>query len=444
MIDFSTIKKVNAFYIIGIGGVSMSAIALCLKERGFLVAGTDIEKNNYTVKLTKNGITVNTIHSEKNVIGFEAVVYSSAIKSSCPELQEAKRRKLLILSRGELLSYLLSEYKTVIAVAGTHGKTTTTAMIAEIFSAHKPITAFIGGDSVRFSNFVSAKTDTAIVEACEYQQNFLYLSPTDTIILNVDLDHTDCYPTILSAQIAYKKFSRNTYSFVNGDDKNCKGISSKIKFGKNLANDFYADKIKCSKDNTTFILYKDGKSLGKFTIGVQGEHNAINSLPAIAVALKYEIPLETIKQALANFKGVKRRNEYLGQVSHTRYYADYAHHPKEISTFLKNKLLRKNSLIVFQPHTYSRTKALFNDFILALKLNCPVAIFKTYPARESFDEEGDGYLLYQKLKQTNKNVYYFEDCKTLLDKCKHYKSIYVLGAGDLYDMIKNSINGNKN
>ncbi len=436
MFDFSQIKKVSTFYLIGIGGVSMSALALRLKEKGFLVAGTEVCKNTFTDKLEQHGIKINAKHNEKNIDGFDAVVYSSAIRSTCPELKEAKRKKLLILSRGELLAYLLSEFKTVIAVAGTHGKTTTTTMIAEIFSAYQPVTVFIGGDSVKFSNYTANGNDVAIVEACEYQRNFLHLHPTDTIILNIDKDHTDCYPTLLSAQTAYKQFSKNTYCIANGDDKNCKFLTTKIKFGKNPKNDFYANKIKVKKGKTTFDLYIKGKRKTKIVLNALGEHNAINSLSAIVVALKYGIPLKTIKKSLKNYKGVSRRNEHLGQVSHTRYYADYCHHPQEISAFLKNKQLAKKDLIVFQPHTYSRTKALFNDFILALNTKCDIAIFKTYPAREPFDKQGDGYTLFEELHKTKNGVYYFDNINELLEKSKQYKSVYILGAGNLYDDVK--------
>ncbi|MBO7187018.1 MAG: UDP-N-acetylmuramate--L-alanine ligase, partial [Clostridia bacterium] len=357
----------------------MSALAMHLKRQDFYVFGSDIAKNEFVFKLQQENIKIFDHHSPENVVGADVVVYNSAIPENSPELVEAKRRNLTIIKRSELLNEVLSNYKNVIAISGTHGKTTTTAMIAEIFLKTKPITAFVGGESYSFGNFNYATSDTAITEACEFEKNLLDIHPTVSVILNLDRDHLDTYQNKEEMVETFARFSNNSIKIVNKSDSACLPLKADITFGFDTKCNFYAKNIIETKYGISFSVFKNGKSLGKIKLKLNGKHNALNALSAIAVADLYDLPLKTVKSALKDFKGVKRRNEFIGQINKCDFYADYAHHPTEISVSLNalRKKLKGKTLIIFQPHTYSRTKFLLNEFVDSLNCGLDIAIYKT-------------------------------------------------------------------
>ncbi len=436
----SFMKKIKSFYFIGIGGVNMSALAIYLYNNGYKVAGSDLSNNNYVKKLKKTGITVFNNHYKDNVDGFNAIVYTSAIKDDCPELIEARKRKLPVFKRSQLLSLILSNFNKSIAVSGTHGKTTTTALLTEIFSLHFGVTAFIGGESANFSNLLNLGNDICITEACEYEKNLLDLLTTDKIILNIDRDHVDSYSSLDELTHTFNKFAKNSYSIINGDDNNCKNIKANCTFGLNENNTYFAKKIRDTKKGLSFNVYTANKKIFRAHVKLHGIENVYNCLSVIAVCIKYDIPLKKIKIGLKNFNGVSRRNEYLGQFSHIRYYADYAHHPTEIDCYLKNffRFNKSNTLIVFQPHTYSRTRELIDDFTKVFAKYDNVAIYKTYPAREPYDKNGSAYFLYNKLQTLypEKSLMYLENLSCFDELIYYYKKVIILGAGDLYDKVK--------
>ena len=433
-------KKIKSFYFIGIGGVNMSAVALFLFNKGYKVAGSDLSNNENVKNLKQNGIKVNNTHYKNNIDGYNAVVYTSAIKPDCPELLEAKKRNIPVLKRSQLLSIIISEFNKSIAVSGTHGKTTTTALLTEIFSLYYGVTAFIGGKSVNFSNFYYSGNDVCITEACEYEKNFLDLNSTDKIILNVDRDHVDTYSSLSEEKTTFSQFAESGYSIVNGDDINCNDIKADCTFGLKKKNTYYAKNIRDGKRGLSFTIYSKNKRIFRAKVLLHGKENVYNCLSVVAVCLKYNIPIKIIKKGLKNFNGVSRRNEYLGQVSHIRYYADYAHHPTEIDFYLKNffRFNRGKTLIVFQPHTYSRTRGLIDEFVKIFAKYNDVAIFKTYPARELYDKKGSAYFLYSKLQSAypEKSLMYLENLSCFDEIIYYYKNVIILGAGDLYDCVK--------
>ena len=422
----------------------MSGLAKFCLTQGKTVSGSDKTTSNVTRKLASLGAHVFKGHSEKNVAGAELVVYSSAIDESNPELEYAVKHKIPIVKRSELLGEILALHKRTIAVSGSHGKTTVTAMISEIFiAARLDPTVFLGGERKTFGNFRLGANTFAIAEACEYKRNFLDMHCAITVVLNVDHDHVDTYKTIDDAVAAFSAFTKNTFCILNADDDNARRIfnACTVTFGiKNLA--AYRAKYISKAECRAFTVYAYGKRLGRIKLKIAGEHNVLNALAAITVATECGVPFSVVQKTLNAFDGVKRRNELLGKFMGIACYADYAHHPTEISALLKDKTVK--TLAVFQPHTYSRTAALKDDFITALSLADGIIIYKTYPAREKFRKAGDGKTLYTKILENGvKGIGYADNPVSLkkeLKSCaKNYDKIIFIGAGDIYSIAKSIV-----
>ena len=437
--------KYKKIHFIGVCGVSMSGLALHLNSLGFKVSGSDIS-NNLTLKRLKNkGILTFNKHSPSNLEGVDLVVYSSAIDENNPEIVEAKKQNIPLLKRSQLLGQILSTYKNSIAVSGCHGKTTTTAMInlALEFNNLDP-TVFIGGNYKKMGNYKKGSSSFAVVEACEFKKNFLDLSPKYAVVLNIDNDHLDCYKNMQEIKNTFSSFIDGAISIINIDDCYAKDILNftTLTFGINNKACFMAKKLKFNGRGYSFSVYAYSTYLGRVKLKVLGKHNVYNALATIALTETLKLPFLKTKLALESFSGVERRNQFLGSLQGCDFYADYAHHPKEInSTLSAFNSLNKPYGVVFQPHTYSRTKYLMEEFILALKGVKDLIIYKTFPAREKFDKEGCAKTLYHNLKESGKEtVYYANDIKELknaLIKLKEkYKIIVFLGAGDIYDIAK--------
>ncbi len=434
-------------HFIGIGGASMSGLAKFCLTNGFSVSGSDKATSHETKKLAALGAKVFKGHNAENAKDAELVVYSSAVGADNPEFLYALKNGIPICKRSELLGAILSLHKKTVAVSGSHGKTTTTAMLAEVMiTAGFNPTVFLGGESKTFGNFRTGGKDFAVAEACEYKRNFLDISPDVAIILNIDNDHVDTYKTMSEAVNAFSLFSKNSLNIVNADDAYARKVfnSSTVTFGiRSLA--AYKAKYISKSECRSFTAYAYGKRLGRVKLKVSGEHNVYNALAVIAAATELKIPFSAVLTALENFDGVKRRNEYLGDFCGIKCFADYAHHPTEISAVLSAE--SGKTLVVFQPHTYSRTKALLNDFAAALENADGIVIYKTYPAREKFSAEGDGKRLYEKIRETYaKNIAYVHDCFALLKELKaqacKYDKILFLGAGDIYETAKKCLKNN--
>lgn len=435
-------EKINNFvdlkvYFIGIGGISMSGLAKLLKSMGAKVSGSDTGKNNPEIpKLKDLDIHVFDSHDKNNIgIDTDLVVYNFAIKDDNPELLVARDLQIPIISRAELLGLVSSLYENVIAVAGTHGKTTTTAMISEIFylAGINP-TIHIGGVSNNLkSNTVIGDTKCLILEACEYHGGFEYLSASIGIILNIEADHLDYYNDINDINRAFSGFAnRSKYTIVgNGINQ----ISGDMVVGK----DIVASNIKYNDFGYNYDVYVGGSFWANVRLNQIGLHNVNNSLFAIMCAVVSGIQKDIILKALNNFNGVERRNEVIAKLNGVPVLIDYAHHPSEIkASFVGIKEVSKKPLVIFQPHTYSRTISLFDDFVTVLKDIDDLIIFPTYPAREKEILGGRAIDLRNALHCAK----YVNDINELLKEIDKYANqklcdlVVVLGAGDLAERLK--------
>ena len=318
------------------------------------------------------------------------------------------------------------------------------------FFNHSHIGAvFVGGDSLAFGNYRQGKNDFAVAEACEFQKNFLDIKPNVSVVLNVDNDHQDSFKDFNDQIDAFNQFIKGSVCVLNIDDKNAKSLqtASAITYGVENNAVITAKNIKKGKIGYSFTAYCYGRSVGKVNLSVFGKHNVYNALATIAVAEVLKIPFKTVKFALENFKGVCRRNEFIGEFNNAKCFADYAHHPKEIvATLLAYKENFEDFAVVFQPHTYSRTKNLINEFSSAFNVAKELVIYKTYSARERFDKYGSEKVLYQAVSKNSTVkasvcVSVKELEKKLIDLSSRYNTVIFVGAGDIYRIVKDLIKG---
>ncbi len=436
-------KNVNSVHIVGVGGVSTSSLAEYLLLKGYVVSGSDLSENERVKELIEKGLNFKIGHNAKNLSNVQAVIYTSAVNNKNPEIKRAIQKKLPLIKRSELLGKIVDGYKNSVAVSGCHGKTTATAMIANVLTcANLSPTVFIGGEDAWLKSFSLGNGEYAVVEACEYRKNFLDIHAKYSVILNIDNDHLDTFTNMNDMVRAYSDFCSGSIAVINADDKYCDKIynPTTVTFGIENSAVYMAKKIKRNKSGYSFNAYAYSRPLGKINLKIIGKHNVYNALSAIAVGDMLGINFGVIKRALESFNGVKRRAEYLGNSFGMQIYADYAHHPKEISATLSAFSENFNSVgVIFQPHTYSRTKHLMTEFVDSLK-NFPTIIYSTYGARESFDEHGDAELLSQKLKNLGADSVYCKTPEELYKQTeqlsKKVQAIIVMGAGDIYDIFK--------
>ena len=416
----------------------MSAIAKWLIKENSLVSGSDINKNDMFIELENLGVKIFIGHAKENILSndIDLVIYNSAINEENIELKTAKELNIPIVKRSEFLGGIINLYKNKIGISGCHGKTTVTAMLTHVFDKEglNP-TSFIGGEDNVYSNFLGGDRNFIIFEACEFKKNFLDFNSDLAVVLNMDNDHLDSYSSFDEIVKTYNEFSKNALLIYNADDKNCLKLQNQsfISFGIENKCMYMAENLKEKEGKYSFNLYEYGRNLGRICLNIVGKHNVYNALATIAVARKYQISFDKIKKALKEFTGVKRRNEFLGEFNGKKIYADYAHHPTEIKAVLKS--INQDFLIVFQPHTYSRTKNLMQDFVEAFKEVENLIIYSTYSAREEYQKEGSAFSLYEHL---NKKVLYADNkdnLKDLIINCNK-KSVMFLGAGDIYDIAK--------
>lgn len=425
----------DKFYFIGAGGVSMSALAKFLLAKGATVAGSDNSDSVYVGDLISLGAKISVGQNSESVEDYQIVVYTDAVKDDNLQLAEARKLNKEILSRGQLLTEISRSFDKVIAVSGCHGKTTATSMLAHIFSAaDKDFCAHIGGRDLKFSNFYYCGNFYFLTEACEYKQNFLLLKPDIAIVLNTDPDHLECYGSAENLKLAYMRFAGSAQISVTPyNDLPINGIS----FGYDKNAGYSVGAIKENNGKFSFCVYENGKNAGEISLNVYGKHNILNALAAIAAARSAGISFEDVKKGLSDYAGVERRFERIGSVNGAEIIADYAHHPDEISAAISTakSIVKGNLFVVFQPHTYSRTKNLFNDFVKVLSPLENLLIYRTFAAREYFDDEGSALTLSQ-------NVYgskYGDDVRDIrefIEGARENDIVLVLGAGDIYDLAK--------
>ena len=448
-IDFS--DKNTHFHFIGIGGISMSGLAELLLSEGFSVSGSDMQKSAITDFLEEKGARISFPQSADNITDdIDIVVYTAAIHEDNPELMEVRKRKLPVLSRAEFLGQIMQQYRISAAVAGTHGKTTTTSMLSEILlkSGSDP-TLSVGGILKSIGgNFRVGGKDFFVTEACEYTNSFLSFFPDIAVILNVDADHLDFFKDIEDIRISFHKFAgllpEDGALVINGEipeiEKITEGLACEIiTYGMSDTFDYYPSDVSYDElARASFSIHHGDRILGRVSLKVPGEHNIGNACAAAAAAEKMGIDAEYIINALSEFHGTDRRFQHKGEVNGVTVIDDYAHHPTEIEASLKAaKRCPHNTLwCVFQPHTYTRTKALFHEFAEALSLSDRVVLAEIYPARETDTLGISSADLAKEIQSLGHDACYFDSFekieKFLQENCIHGDLLITMGAGDVY------------
>ena len=448
-IELDNLKKYKHIHLIGIGGISMSAIAETLKNWGFKVTGSDSTESDITKKLIMHGIPTKIGHDLDNSKKADLIIYSAAISDKDPEIILAKENSIPIVGRGEFVGFLTKLYDEAICISGTHGKTTTTSMISICFiNAQKDPTIEVGALLNKINgNYRVGNSEYFILESCEYKGNFLKFFPNTAVILNIDNDHLDYYKTFDNIIKTFKEFSqlveKDGLIVTNADDINCyelkKIVNCKfISYGLTNPNSNFIAKNISFDDNgfAKFDVYKNNEFYENIQLSVAGKHNVYNALACICVCDYYNISPEIIKDSLKEFSGASRRLEFKGKLENNiSIFDDYAHHPTEISATanaIKNKKYNK-SWVIFQPHTYSRTKSLLNDFADALTNFDNIILLDIYAARETNTYGISSKDLVQKISSKGKKALYMPNFDDVIKYIKENTSpndiIITLGAG---------------
>ena len=427
-------------YFIGIGGVSVSAIAKLCKNMGAKVLGSDAVKNEYTTSLEKMGVTIFYGHNKDNILpSYDLVVYTSAIDKNNVELLAAVKYKIPCIERGDFLAEISNCFLKTIAVSGTHGKTTTTSLISHILSSsHKSPSMHLGGISVNYKdNVLLGSGDYFVTEACEYKNNFKNISSSIAVVTNIEKEHMDYFSDMQDVIAAYQHFVSNADMLVTWQSPLTDSLKCKTTYtcGLDSSASFYVQDIVCEDAGFYFSVFHNGTILGKFHLPLIGLHNVYNATLAIAVTYLLGCKVPYIYSALHTFLGVARRYEHIGCVSNIPVILDYAHHPTEIASSIKGiKEHYKKELLVFQPHTFSRTNTLLIEFKTCFLGVNELIIFKTYKAREKYILGGSAKDLFSAVK--NKNKHYISSKKALVEYINSlslgaFDVVLVLGAGDI-------------
>lgn len=446
-------------HFIGIGGISMSGLAEILIDAGFTVTGSDAKKSPLTQHLTAKGAKINYPQMASNITDdIDLVVYTAAIAKDNPEFAAAEEKKCSMITRAQLLGQIMKNYKTPIAISGTHGKTTTTSMVSEVLlAADTDPTLSIGGILKSIGgNIRVGQSEYFVTEACEYTNSFLSFFPRISIILNIEEDHMDFFKDIQDIRNSFRKFAdilpNDGFLIINNNidnlDELTKGLNCNIiTFGNENADYGYTDVSYDTFGRASYTLLKNGTDCGRVTLGVVGEHNILNSLSVIALTDLLGLDSEVVLKALSAFSGTDRRFELKGEVCGVTILDDYAHHPTEIRATLKAaaNYPHKTLWCVFQPHTYTRTKAFLNDFAQALSLADKVVLTDIYAAREKNTIGISSRDLLAELEKLGVECYYFpsfdEIENFLLRNCINGDLLITMGAGDVVK-IGESLIGN--
>lgn len=454
MLNLSQFKHIHC---IGIGGIGLSAIAEIFLARGYQVSGSDIKQSDLTQKLMASGATIYYQHEASNIQGVDLVIYSAAVSQDNPELRAAIEQGIVIASRAEVLGALMSDYETSIAISGTHGKTTTTSMISLILEhAKKDPTILVGGNLSEFNGNVKiGQSDFFVTEACEYMDSFLSLSPKVEIILNIDSDHLDYFKDIDHIVNSFHRFSKlvpknglviayDANPFVKSilDDLTCNLIT----FGFNDQCSYHAENIKFNSFGMpSYDLYKKEQLLGSLQLSVPGEHNIANSLAAAACCHSLGVSIENIILTLEEYTGTQRRFDVIGITkSNIKIVDDYAHHPTEIKATLKaaQNIPHNHLWCLFQPHTYTRTLALFEEFADAFHDADKIVMAEIYAAREKNIYKISSKELVAEIKRVhpNKEVYYISEfdeiANFVINNAQENDLVLTMGAGDIYKVAE--------
>jgi UDP-N-acetylmuramate--alanine ligase len=454
------LAKTEIIHFVGIGGIGMSGLALIMRGMGFNVQGSDISNNKNIERLKKNKIRISINHKKKNIRNATILVISSAIKKNNPELIEAKKKQLPIYKRGEMLAHIVSLTKNIV-VTGSHGKTTTTSLLAAIFSKTKLDPTIINGGVINELNNSAklGKSDWCILEADESDGSFIHVPTTYTIVTNIDREHMDFYKSMSDLKNLFLEFINKVPSFGKSficiDDKNNLELTKKIKiknyytYGTNPKSQFYIKNIKQEKEFSEYDLSitlpgKKDISINKIKIPLLGIHNIRNATAAAAVASTIGISKKVIKKGLKEFKGVQRRFNKIFTYRETSFYDDYAHHPTEIKEVLNGVRIayKKNEIIcIFQPHRISRLKDLKKEFSLSFRKADTVILCPVYAAGEKM-KLGFNYNNFAKdiIKNSNVKLFLVDDkyelAKFIKNNIYGKKIVIGMGAGTISTWMK--------
>ena len=443
-------------HFIGIGGISMSGLAFICLNLGYKVSGSDSASSYMTDKLTANGANIFIGHSASNIDNsYDLVVYTAAIRADNEELLAAQSNNIKTIDRAHFLGDLMKKYDNSIAISGTHGKTSTTSMLSTIYNyASLNPTILVGGNlNIINGNVQVGDSEYFITEACEYVDSFLSFYPKYEIILNIEADHLDYFKDINHIINSFERFASNLKPdgkiIANGDDENVRKALENFKnvvyFGSNLNNDFIITNISLNNDFSSFELKNGDTNLGEFKIQTHGIHNIFNSTSAIICSYIDGIDIDSIKNAIWTYTGVGRRFEFKGEKSGIRIYDDYAHHPSEIKATLSAiKPIEKNNLfVVFQPHTFTRTKLLLDEFSSSFQDCDYIIISDIYASREKDTGLIHSKNLVDKIKEHRDNVYYLgtfdEIINFLTSKLNNNDILVTMGAGNINQLAEKII-----
>ena len=442
------LHDVRAIYFLGIGGISVSSLACLSARQGYAVGGYDRTVTPLVRRLMEDGIPVDTQSRAENLDGYDAVVYTVAISAEQPEYVEAQRRGLPLISRSNYMGYLMRAYRQRIGIAGTHGKSTTTGMCAEIFAAAQLApTVLCGAEMPGLGGaFCVGAQDTLLFEACEYMDSFLDFYPTTAVILNTELDHVDYFENLERMCRSYAAFGDKVGELgtviYNADDTVCEktmrtGVGRRVSFGIEADADYRAADIRVEHGQQSFAFYIRGKHAGRIALQVQGRHNVYNALAAAAAAAEQGVCTRAIAAGLERFGGVHRRMEFKAMLDGAAVYDDYAHHPTEIRAAIDaaRAACTGRLVCVFQSHTYSRTTALFDEFVAALQLADAVVIAPIYAAREQNIYGISEAMLADALRQrgvpSDVGTSFEDTARKLREQLVPGDTALIMGAGDI-------------
>jgi len=440
--------KIHRVHFVGIGGAGMSGIAEVLLNLGYDVTGSDLRRGKATRRLEQLGCRISYGHDPKNVEGADVVVVSSAVKASNPEVQEALRRRIPVIPRAEMLAELM-RMKYGIAVAGSHGKTTTTSMIAMVL-AHGGLdpTAVIGGRLKSIGGGARLGTGEFLVaEADESDGTFLKLSPAIAVVTNIDPEHLDHYGSFERLKETFCEFTNKVPFYGSAilclDHPSVREIMPGVKrrvitYGLSEGAEVKGEVIDRGDWESLFAVYHRGKDLGRLRLRIPGVHNIQNALAAVACGLELEVPFERTREALEEFSGVERRLERKGEARGVMVIDDYAHHPSEIKATLETvKALRRRVVAIFQPHRYTRTKLLFEEFLTSFDGADLLFLTEIYPAGESPIDGVSAEGLYRGMRERGREIYFVPERERLIEevlpRLREGDLVITLGAGNIYE-----------
>ena len=445
------LKKVKRVHFIGIGGSGMCPIAEILHEKGYIISGSDNNETDTLARVRALGAKVTLGQKPENIEGAELIIYTSAILPGNPELEAAKASGIPLFERNDILGAITRIFSDCIGISGTHGKTTTSALLTQILiECNKNPSAVIGGKlPLTGTSGIVGNSEHMVCECCEYCDHFLKLTPDVAVILNVDEDHLEYFKNLDNIKKSFAEFAgfATKKIFYNGDDENTRSVIEKVRtvsdkpaisFGFGESNDYYAGNIEIKNEYASFDVIRSSCNLGRVHLSIPGKHNIYNALAAFACAEHTGAQPDEIIEAISHFKGAGRRFEILDVIDGITIADDYAHHPKELEVTLRAAMgMNYNNVwAVFQPFTYSRTKILFDDFVRVLKIPDKVVMTEIMGSREvntygiytaDLADKIPGSVWFNTFEEVSRYV---------VDHAQKGDFVITLGCGDIYKAAK--------